>query len=166
MFISLAQRNGTKETSTLSKPSPIWEGLIVEGQLPFYKVLVWLTSLRPYGVSHECFYWVSHGFFLRGNEWLLIDFAIGLSESMDDELYLIGHVGVGAGRGAEGKEFVTETWLAIDVEVEVLEGSLLGLGIGEVEHGELCLAVGADFEIVGFHFFRCCFFVNSLTAFY
>ena len=26
MFISLAQRNGTKETSTLSKPSPIWEG--------------------------------------------------------------------------------------------------------------------------------------------
>ena len=72
---------------------------------------------------------------------------------MDNELYLVRHIGVGAGWGAEGEELVTETWLAIDVEVEVLEGSFLGLGIGEVEHGELCLAVGADFEIVGFHTF-------------
>ena len=57
--------------------------------------------------------------FLRGNEWLLIDFAIGLSESMDNELYFVRHIGVGIGWGAEGKEFVTEAGLAIDIEVEV-----------------------------------------------
>ena len=83
----------------------------------------------------------------------LVYLSVGLSEGVDDELYLVGHVGVGIGRGAEGEELVTEAGLAIDVEVEVLEGSLLGFGIGEVEHGELCLAVGADFEIVGFHIF-------------
>ena len=53
LSFSSARRKELKEASTLSKPSPIWEGLIVEGQRPpFYKVLVWLTSLRPYGVSH------------------------------------------------------------------------------------------------------------------
>ena len=49
----------------------------------------------------------------------LVYLSVGLAEGVDDELYLIGHIGVGVGRGAEGKEFVTEPWLAIDIEVEV-----------------------------------------------
>ncbi|MBR5929382.1 MAG: hypothetical protein IKZ93_05300, partial [Prevotella sp.] len=56
ILFSLAQRKDTKETSTLTRPSPIWEGSTDSGQEPpSIRVLVWLTSLCPFGVSHAFF---------------------------------------------------------------------------------------------------------------
>ena len=48
MFISLAQRNWTKETSTSSKASPYMGRMqLITGYPPFIKVFVWLSSLCP-----------------------------------------------------------------------------------------------------------------------
>ena len=70
----------------------------------------------------------------------------GLTEVVDDQGDLLGCVQLGPARHAAGLEGGTEVGTAADPEVQVAQCTAGGLRFREVEHGQLRLPVGTDFE--------------------
>ena len=72
--------------------------------------------------------------------------SLWLTKVFDDEFHLPPGVAMGVGRRLQGTQFLSQFAVVVDPIVEIVHCSLLRLGIGEVEHGQLRLAVGAYLE--------------------
>ena len=70
----------------------------------------------------------------------------GFTEVVDDQGDLLGCVQLGSGRHAAGLEGGAEVGTATDPEAQVAQCAAGGLRFREVEHGQLRLPVGTDFE--------------------
>ena len=68
------------------------------------------------------------------------------SEVVDDELHLAGRVVVSPRREVQFPQFPAQFAVVVDPEVQVVQSSLRRLDVWEVEHGQLRLPVGTDFE--------------------
>ena len=73
--------------------------------------------------------------------------CLWLAEVVDDQGDLLGGVGLGLASHAAGSEGGVEVGASADPEVQVTQCAAGGLGLGEVEHGQLRLPVGTDLEL-------------------
>ena len=69
-----------------------------------------------------------------------------LPEVVDDQRYFFGGVPLGVAGHAAGPEGGVQLRTATDPEVQVTQRPADGLCFGEVEHGQLRLPIGTDFE--------------------